>query len=57
MLDAQAPDAIFHAIGNMSGMGLGVTVTVRVTDQDGNWTEDSKDVWVVPRAVGARRSG
>lgn len=49
MLQHQTADATFHAIGNMSGMGLVVTVTVRITDQTGMSVEDSIEIEVMPR--------
>jgi hypothetical protein len=52
MLNPQAEEATFHAIGNMSGIGLIVTITVRVTDQDGHWAEDHAYIDVIPRALG-----
>jgi len=56
MLDADQRKATFHALGNMSGMDLTVTVTVRVTDAQGNWTEKDTTIDVVPRVVdGPRR--
>jgi hypothetical protein len=50
MLNERSPEATFHAVGNLSGLGLGVTVSVKVTDQTGMSAEDSIVIWVVPRA-------
>ncbi len=54
MLEADQPAARFHAIGNMSGMDLVVTITVRVTDQTGAWAEAEAQIEVTPRVEGPR---
>lgn len=54
MLEADQSAARFHALGNMSGMGLVVTITVRVTDQTGAWTEGEAHIEVIPRVEGPR---